>query len=1149
MAKKKILQDSSGQIWPVTVADCVYLTDGSKNLKKYIDDGLAGKEPVHSHPYLPTAGGTMTGNITLNNNLGLATKTAKAITDTSGNSIAAGTSIKIFEYNGSDNLHIGRDIYEKKLTSGATYLSGGSGMTIRTNTGSISLSSAGTTVMSLSGSQVDVSKLIYAKAGIKSGGDIVSDTALTDSLGTSTVPWNLMYAKGLGLRSDSTGTTVGSVEVETVGTTSAIGSTRLILGNNTASGTNTNAKGYIKMYGTNSGYTDIVVGNNTTSNATLTLPSSTGTLISSSQATFTTMPKFNMNDRNGTIFEIFGGDTNGHGVRFGGGGCTFIGSGESAANIITAESTSATDEQLYVTSDNNIQFYTKCGTIADRRKVTLNGSLYFYPDKAVTGSIGHADYPWAQMFSDTYHIYGSAGKTYGHLNVQTVGTTSTVGEARLVLGNSTAEGTADNSWGRICLYTKGSAYTYIQPGDNTIGITLTLPTAGGTLATTANINSKVANYLPLAGGNMTGNVNLANAKCLQGALATTATKTDGTTLAAGTYIDMVKMSSGDNLHLGAGIQDNNLKTIATYVTGGGSLILRTVEGSVDIKPNNTSILSVSSSEITGAKNIYAKAGVKTGGNIVSDTALTDNLGTDAIPFNYAKARYFQVFGEASKQYGNLRADTLGTTSTVGQTILTLGNSTASGTAGNAQGEINLYSSGTSYAKLKNRAALSSSVTIELPSASGELPIMLTDDAGYWGILPPTGSETTWLRTPKSGLLPYSKNIADSSSLGSASWPWNNVHSKNFKINGVDQSEYGYLKVITEGTADTTGEGRVMVGNNKATGTAGNGYGRIQMYGTNTGYTMITPGNNSTSNITLTLPSSSGTLARTADLEKYLPLTGGTISGDITYSRSSGNTYFRAKRTDTETEVSFGIGSGGTNHGVFSQKLNKWLVYGDDTSVYLQGNADTATKLATARTLTIGSTGKSFDGSGNVSWTLAEIMHGQGLTYDTPSRTLYVNNGAANHVTRIAGYGGGYGDYAQIGLCDTSGGNLINYVNVYTDNITMNKHLYINSGGIDLSGGGNITVNANKTTSYHCLDVFRKCTNTMSGYEFSSARFGCTDNYGGCASIETKHNGTTKGYLRVLPNNGIQLGSGKKLHIQNDAPTENVATGDIWIDSN
>lgn len=50
----------------------------------------------------------------------------------------------------------------------------------------------------------------------------------------------------------------------------------------------------------------------------------------------------------------------------------------------------------------------------------------------------------------------------------------------------------------------------------------------------------------------------------------------------------------------------------------------------------------------------------------------------------------------------------------------------------------------------------------------------------------------------------------------------------------------------------------------------------------------------------------------------------------------------------------------------------------DSSTYItssgsiSGNAGTATKLATSRNLTIGSTAKAFDGSGNVSWTLAEI---------------------------------------------------------------------------------------------------------------------------------------------------------------------------------
>ena len=46
---------------------------------------------------------------------------------------------------------------------------------------------------------------------------------------------------------------------------------------------------------------------------------------------------------------------------------------------------------------------------------------------------------------------------------------------------------------------------------------------------------------------------------------------------------------------------------------------------------------------------------------------------------------------------------------------------------------------------------------------------------------------------------------------------------------------------------------------------------------------------------------------------------------------------------------------------------------------VSGNAGTATKLQTGRTLTIGSTGKSFDGSANVSWSLNEIGAATGKT--------------------------------------------------------------------------------------------------------------------------------------------------------------------------
>ena len=47
-----------------------------------------------------------------------------------------------------------------------------------------------------------------------------------------------------------------------------------------------------------------------------------------------------------------------------------------------------------------------------------------------------------------------------------------------------------------------------------------------------------------------------------------------------------------------------------------------------------------------------------------------------------------------------------------------------------------------------------------------------------------------------------------------------------------------------------------------------------------------------------------------------------------------NTYYLAKRDDTDVGVNFGIGSGGTNHGIWSNKLNKWLIYGDSTNVYV-----------------------------------------------------------------------------------------------------------------------------------------------------------------------------------------------------------------------
>ena len=72
-------------------------------------------------------------------------------------------------------------------------------------------------------------------------------------------------------------------------------------------------------------------------------------------------------------------------------------------------------------------------------------------------------------------------------------------------------------------------------------------------------------------------------------------------------------------------------------------------------------------------------------------------------------------------------------------------------------------------------------------------------------------------------------------------------------------------------------------------------------------------------------------------------------------------FYRAIRTDKGTEVAFGVGDGGLNHGVWSGKLNRWIVYADESSIYLNGNALTATKLKTARTIN----GVAFDGTKDI----------------------------------------------------------------------------------------------------------------------------------------------------------------------------------------
>lgn len=88
-----------------------------------------------------------------------------------------------------------------------------------------------------------------------------------------------------------------------------------------------------------------------------------------------------------------------------------------------------------------------------------------------------------------FHIYDgttSTAQPYGHLALDTQGTTTTVGKGVLQLGNSVASGTDGNAAGRIFIYGEGSNYATMIPKVASSNKSQYFPNASGEFVVHAN---------------------------------------------------------------------------------------------------------------------------------------------------------------------------------------------------------------------------------------------------------------------------------------------------------------------------------------------------------------------------------------------------------------------------------------------------------------------------------------------------------------------------------------------------------------------------------------------------------------------------------------------------------------------------------------
>ncbi len=357
------------------------------------------------------------------------------------------------------------------------------------------------------------------------------------------------------------------------------------------------------------------------------------------------------------------------------------------------------------------------------------------------------------------------------------------------------------------------------------------------------------------------------------------------------------VARGDHVHAAQTSVSGNAGT-ATKLATARNIVIGNKTNSFNGTANITFTLADIGAAASGHTHNYAGSG-SAGGAANSATKLatarTITIGNKANTFDGSGNITYTLsdIGAAAASHGtHLTIGTGASNAAAGNhthSYLPLSGGTLSGRL-TADGKITLPTSGSSW--VKGMTPSNASIEIKTQQTSDSYhPILavktagnhvaniggLNNDFGFYGFKSGrTENATDWSfkvdassgNWTMTGSLTSGGSIVPSTaftpSLGSAAKPWNTAYADHFQIYGEASKQYGFLGAVTTGTTSATGEARLTLGNSTATGTASNSYGRILMYGTSSGYSILTPGNNTTSNITITLPSSGGTLARTAD---------------------------------------------------------------------------------------------------------------------------------------------------------------------------------------------------------------------------------------------------------------------------------------------
>lgn len=268
-----------------------------------------------------------------------------------------------------------------------------------------------------------------------------------------------------------------------------------------------------------------------------------------------------------------------------------------------------------------------------------------------------------------------------------------------------------------------------------LGVTATAAELNYMDGVTSNVQTQLDSKLSTSGGTISGVITTTDGDAFNRNVTTGGTYYyGGTSFDDGAFLGLygkdqsnyagqfrLKADNGESFTYLEGMPDGQLrwnnKTVATLNSSGAIPI---ADGGTGARSSSGALANLGGVPLAGGEMTGALKLPK-----LSATSTDAYIGSMTVPFQqvYTKNVYIQDGKNDTVSYGDFRAQTTGTASVVGKAQLDVGNSTKTGTAGNARGIVRIYGTGAYYHQIQGDAT--SNRTLTLPNKTGTLAT--TDD--------------------------------------------------------------------------------------------------------------------------------------------------------------------------------------------------------------------------------------------------------------------------------------------------------------------------------------------------------------------------------------------------------------------------------------